>query len=144
MSHKYFTLEELLKSDTALSKKIDNSPSWEVVEQLDRLVSEILDPLRAAYGKPIRISSGFRCPRLNQAVGGAATSVHKLGAAADMQVSGNFDKFRDFVKDWLVRNNIGFDQLLIEKNKKTGAKWLHIGRVNNAGEQRRQIQVMEV
>lgn len=141
---KYFTLEELLRSDTALSKRIDNSPSWEVVEQLRRLVEDILDPLRAAWGRPIKVSSGYRCPRLNQAVGGAATSVHKLGAAADLQTSGDFAKFRDFVVCWLKDNRVPFDQLLIEKNKKTGAKWLHIGRVNNAGQQRGEIKVMEV
>ena len=144
MKHKYFTLEELIRSNTATTKGIDNTPSWEVVEQLDLLVSEILDPLREAWGKPIRISSGFRCPRLNQAVGGAATSVHKIGAAADMQTPGNFSKFRDFVKAWLLENNIAFDQLLVEKRKKDGAQWLHIGRINNAGQQRKQIQVMVV
>ena len=144
MAHKYFELNELLKSDTALSKKIDNSPSWEIVEHLDELVTKILDPLREAWGKPIKISSGYRCPRLNQAVGGAATSVHKCGWAADLQTSGKFETFRDFVVNWVKKNNIGFDQILLESNKKTKAQWIHIGLYNNAKQQRKQIKVMEV
>ena len=51
----YFTLAELIKSDTATKKGIDNSPSWAVVEHLRTLVEEFLDPLRAAWGKPIRV-----------------------------------------------------------------------------------------
>ena len=143
MTHDYFDLQELLRSDTALAKKIDNSPSWEVVAHLDELAG-VLDKLRAAWGKPIRISSGYRCDKLNRAVGGAATSVHKIGYAADMQVSGSFDKFRDFVVKWLEAERIPFDQLLIERNAKTGAKWLHLGLYNNARQQRRIVKVMEV
>ena len=144
MTHKYFELTELLKSDTALSKKIDNSPTWEVVRNLDELVTEILDPLREAYGKAIKVSSGYRCKKLNAAVQGAATSVHQKGLAADLQVSGSFNNFRDFVVAWFQKTGKPFDQLLIETNKKTGAKWLHVGLRSNAGEQRRQVKVMEV
>ena len=144
MTHKYFELTELLKSDTALTKRIDNSPTWEVVQNLDELVTEILDPLREAYGRAIKVSSGYRCKKLNAAVQGAATSVHQKGYAADLQVSGSFNNFRDFVVSWFQKTGRPFDQLLIETNKKTGAKWLHIGIRNNAGEQRRQIKVMEV
>ena len=60
-SYKYFTLAELLRSDTAKKKNIDNTPSWDVVAHLGELVEKLLDPLRAAYGTPIRVSSGYRC-----------------------------------------------------------------------------------
>lgn len=141
-THKYFTLAELVKSDTAKKKNIDNTPSWEVVEHLSELVEKVLDPLRAAYGMPIKISSGYRCPALNKAVKGAATSVHMIGYAADMQVSGSFDKFRDFVVEWLKKTGTRFDQLLIESNS-SGAKWLHIGLYSNSGQQRGQIKLIE-
>ena len=143
-SYKYFTLAEFLRSDTAKKKNIDNTPTFEVVERLDELVDKFLDPLRAAYGMPIKISSGYRCPALNKAVGGAATSVHMIGYAADMQVGGSFNKFRDFVVEWVKKSGVKFDQLLLEKNTKTGAKWIHIGLKNNSGQQRGQIKVMEV
>lgn len=140
----YFTLPELLKSDTAAKKGIDNTPSWEVVQHLLELTENFLDPLRAAWGKAIRVSSGYRCEKLNKAVGGSATSVHKIGYAADLQTSGSFAKFRDFVVAWVRQTGTKFDQLLLEKDKKTGAQWIHVGLRNNAGQQRGIIKVMEV
>ena len=142
--HKYFELSEFIRSDTAERKRIDNTPTFEIVEHLDELVETVLDPLRAAYGQPIRISSGYRCPELNRAVKGAATSVHMVGYAADLQVGGSFAKFRDFTVEWFRKTGIKFDQLLLESDTKTGAKWIHIGLYNNAGQQRGQIKVMEV
>lgn len=142
--HKYFTLQELVASNKAKELGIDNTPSFEVVKRLDILVELFLDPLREAWGKPIIVTSGYRCPKLNQAVGGSATSVHKIGLAADMQTSGNFEEFRDFVVSWVKEKNIEFDQLLLETNKKTGERWMHIGLYSNDGRQRRQIKVLTV
>lgn len=142
--HKYFELDEFIISPTAKKKGIDNTPTFEVVQHLDELVEKVLGPLRAAYGQPIKVSSGYRCPALNKAVGGSATSVHMLGYAADLQTGGSFGKFRDFVVEWLRKTGTKFDQLLLERDTKTGAQWLHIGIYNNAGQQRGIIKVMEV
>ena len=142
-NYRYFTLAELIKSDVAKRKGIDKTPSFEVVEHLAELVSTVLDPLRAAYGIPIRVSSGYRCPALNKTVNGADTSVHMIGYAADLQVSGSFNKFRDFVIEWFRKTGTKFDQILLETDKKTGAKWIHIGLYNKAHQQRGQIKVME-
>lgn len=141
---RYFTLAELIKSDTAKKKGIDNTPDFEVVEHLSELVEKVLDPMRAAYGMPIKVSSGYRCPALNKAVNGAATSVHQIGYAADLQVGGSFNKFRDFVVEWFRKTGTKFDQLLLESDRRTGAKWIHVGLYNNARQQRGQIKVMEV
>lgn len=73
---KYFTLYELCKSDTAKKQNIDNFPTWEVVDNLKRIVEEILDPLREWYGKPINVNSGYRSQKLNKAVGGVNNSFH--------------------------------------------------------------------
>ena len=142
--YKYFELDEFVRSDMAKKKGIDNTPTFEIVQHLDELVEKVLDPLRAAYGQPIKVSSGYRCLALNTAVGGAATSVHMLGYAADLQVGGSFNKFRDFTVEWFRKTGTKFDQLLLERDAKTGAKWIHIGMYNNAGQQRGQINVMEV
>ena len=141
---RYFTLAEFVRSNTAKKKGIDNTPSFEVVEHLSELVETVLDPLRAAYGMPIRVSSGYRCPELNKAVKGSATSVHQIGFAADLQTGGSFTKFRDFVVEWFRKTGTKFDQLLLEKDSATGERWIHIGLYNNAGQQRGQIKVMEV
>lgn len=140
----YFELDEFVASSVAKKKGIDNTPSFEVVEHLDELVAKVLDPLRAAYGMPIHVSSGYRCPALNKAVNGAPTSVHQIGYAADLQVGGSFAKFKDFVVEWLKKTGTKFDQVLVEKDKKTGAQWIHIGLKNNLGQQRGQINVMYV
>lgn len=140
----YFTLQELLKSDTAKRKGIDNTPSFEVVDHLRELTGKILDPLRVAWGKPIRVSSGYRCPKLNAAVKGSATSVHMIGYAADLQTSGSFNKFRDFVVEWFRSTCTKFDQILLERDAKTGAQWIHVGLFDNNGRQRGIIKVMEV
>jgi len=142
--HKYFELDEFIVSETAKKKKIDNTPSFEVVAHLDELVENFLDPLRAAYGMPIKISSGYRCPALNKAVGGSTTSAHLTGYAADLIPNGVFPTFRNFVVDWVKSTGVKFDQLLLEKNSKTGVQWLHIGYKNAAGQQRGQIKVMTV
>lgn len=144
MKHRYFDLAELVRSNEAKKKGIDNTPSFEVVEHLDELVEKFLDPLRAAYGMPIKVSSGYRCPELNRAVGGVTTSVHQIGYAADLQVGGSFVKFRDFVVDWVKKTGTKFDQVLLEKNTKTGVQWIHVGLYNNAHQQRGQIKVLNV
>ena len=136
---KYFTLSEFLESDTAKAKGINNTPEFLVVAHLQELVDNILDPLRAAWGSPLRVTSGYRCPKLNKAVGGSATSVHQLGYAADIQPTDprRTAKFILFANAWLEENNIAFDQSIDESAK--GVKWLHIGIRNSKGEQRRQF-----
>jgi uncharacterized protein YcbK (DUF882 family) len=142
--HKYFELDELLASDVAKKKKIDNTPTFEVVANLEELVENILDPLRAAYGMPIKVTSGYRCAELNKAVGGVVGSVHQLGHAADLQVGGSFSKFKTFVVEWLKKSGVRFDQCLLERNTKTGAQWIHIATRNALGQQRGQIKVLNV
>jgi hypothetical protein len=82
---KHFTLEELTRSDTALRLGIDNTPPPSVVQNLHHLVEVLLDPLREAFGKPIYVNSGYRCPALNTAVGGSRNSQHIQGQAADIR-----------------------------------------------------------
>lgn len=81
---KNFTLAELTASSTAQKLKIVNTPSVTELENLVKLCRNILQPIRDKYGKPIIIGSGYRCPKLNKAVNGAANSDHMYGAAADI------------------------------------------------------------
>lgn len=135
-----FELYEFIYSDVAKQRRIDNSPTFEVVDHLNELVNDFLQPLRYALGLPVNVSSGYRCLRLNSAVGGSSTSAHLIGYAADITCPlMAFNKFVNYVKDWVKKNNIKFDQLIIETDKKTGAQWLHVGLKNKAGLQRCQI-----
>ena len=133
----YFSLKELCASDVATKKKIDNFPSWVIVEHLTELTEKILEPLRIAWGSAIKVNSGYRCDKLNKAVGGVATSVHRFGWAADLWPSnGKIDEFERFVNKWLKDNDVAFDQCIEEKQGKT--RWLHIGLYSTTGSQRRQ------
>lgn len=117
----HFTLNEFVRSETATNKHIDNTPSQEVVDNLRALCRNVLEPARVAFGSPIYITSGYRCPALNKAVGGKPTSQHLRGEAADLQVRGvkNLRKLYNAIKDHGV-----FDQLLYESNGMT--KWIHV------------------
>lgn len=134
----YFTIQELCASQVATNLHIDNTPSAQVVENLKRLI-EFLNPLREAWGSPIRISSGYRCERLNNAVGGVNGSAHLTGNAVDMvAVNGKQTEFEQFVVNYLKTNNLKWDQCLREKSKT--AQWLHLGLYDNIGRQRCQIK----
>lgn len=130
---KYFTIQELTYSDTAKVKHINNTPSKEAVYNLTKLIEAILDPLRELYGKPINVSSGYRCDALNKAVHGSSTSQHKcLGrsAAADIYVkntdgSVNTSETRKLY-DLLVTHDLPFDQIILEKGTMTNPQWVHV------------------
>lgn len=117
---KYFTIKELTTSSTATRLKIDNTPTEEVVNNLESLVNNILDKIREAYGKPITVNSGYRCPKLNTAIGGSKTSQHITGKAADITV-GNRQANRSLFQ-FIQKLDLPFDQLIDEYNY----KWVHI------------------
>lgn len=83
-----FTLEEMIRSDTAIRLGINNVPDDEQIDNLTRLCGSILEPLRMALGRPIHVTSGLRVPLLNTIIGGASNSDHCLGRAADIKVDG--------------------------------------------------------
>ena len=109
---KYFSISEMLKSDTAIKQRLWNGAPKEAEENLRALVDEVLDPLREAYGKPIRVNSGYRCPRLNALVGGTPNSQHMRGEAADIQpVVGNEGDLDELAR--ILIANGKFDQLIL-------------------------------
>ena len=123
MITKNFSREELLASATAKRLKIDNTPTKEQEARLYLLAYQILQPLRDRYGKPIRVSSGFRCKALNKAVGGVPTSQHQKGEAADLNngVTENKKLFL-LAKKMIAEGELKVGQLIDEKNY----SWIHI------------------
>jgi hypothetical protein len=85
---KNFTLSELIKSADAIRKGLDNFPSQQVVDNLTLLATNVLQPVRDYYARPITINSGYRSPVVNASVGGSATSDHCKGMAADIEIAG--------------------------------------------------------
>ena len=135
-----FTWRELEYSDKALELGIDNSAPKDLIENGNRLL-KFLQGFRDAYGEPIIISSGYRCPKLNKAVGGAKRSSHLHCLAADLVVKGDWDKFIRFAVGYM--DGLDFDQCIIERNSK-GSKWLHIGIDHPELGQRKQLFSLNV
>lgn len=115
-----FTIQELTASATAEAKKINNDPTPEAAENLKLLVDNVLDPLRDAYGKPIRVNSGYRSPALNAAVKGSKTSQHVKGQAADITGGSKAENKKLF--ELAQKLNLPYCQLIDEKN----FSWVHI------------------
>lgn len=119
---KDFTLDELTKSATAKRKGIDNTPSEEVIANLTTLCVKVLQPLRNAYGEPIIITSGYRCDKLNKAVGGAKNSHHRYGMAADIRTVSDRREDNRKLFDLVKTLDLPFTQLIDEYNY----DWVHV------------------
>ena len=134
---KFFSIEELTQSATAKRYGIDNTPSDDIKKNLTLFIEKVLDPIREDWGGPIIVSSGYRCPELNKAVGGANTSGHLYGYCADLQVKGGMKKIRElanFIFEWMKDHKMKFDELLFEKSG--GVTWLHFCWIGKDGKQR--------
>ena len=134
----HFTIEEMYASDTAKRLGIDNKPSVQQMINLIYLCAYVLEPLRVAMKEPIKIGSGFRCQKLNKAVGGVYNSQHLKGQAADLCIDGDIQKGRKWFD--YIRKNLPFDQLIWEKNLNTGSCWVHVSFVfPDFGKNRRNV-----
>ena len=120
----HFTIEEMYASDTAKRLGIINKPSTQQMINLVYLCAYVLEPLRVAMNEPIKIGSGFRCERLNKAVGGVYNSQHLKGQAADLCIDGDIKKGRKWFA--YIKSHLPFDQLIWEKNPKTGSCRVHV------------------
>lgn len=149
---KNFTLDELLKSPTALQWGFEEQfkPSQEVVDNLKELTVHILQPLRDIIGRPIKITSGYRCPRVNAKVGGVSqkvqgkvvqTSSHVLGQAADIEVWVDGLEANGIIIDALHKlmkdSSFEWDQLILEYGSLHNPSWVHIS--YRKGNNRKQI-----
>ena len=132
---KNFTLEELRDSATAKRLGIINAPGVDEVCALCALVHNVLQPLRDAMQEPIKIGSGYRCTKLNKAVGGVGNSQHTKGEAADLCIDGDIRKGRKWF-DW-IKTHCEFDQIIFEHNS-AGSYWVHVS-YRADGQNRRQV-----
>ena len=128
---KNFTLEELIESNTALRRGIDNNPDADHIHNLVALCEHILQPLRDKIGKPIRITSGYRSAELNTAIGGASrngkpTSDHCFGRAADIKLIIDGENRSELLYLGILEMNIPFKQMIWEFGDKETPQWVHI------------------
>ena len=118
-----FTLSELIKSDTAIRKGINNNPNAEQIEKLKALCENILQPVRDHFGR-VKVTSGFRSSELCVAIGSSVNSQHAKAEAADFEVMGT-DNAELF--DWIKNNLLRHDQLILEfyTPGEPNSGWIH-------------------
>ena len=145
----HFKLSEFTRSATATARKIDNTPSQEVISNLKVLCQNVLEPLRAFAQQPIIISSGYRCPQLNIKVGGVYSSQHTLGEACDIRLpvskhttqrDGKAHTDKEILNSWFdwIVSNTDFDQAIIETANGKDF-WIHVSRRANKRKNRHQV-----
>ena len=117
---KYFSFQEMERSETAYRHGIDNTAPEGARRNIAVLVDRVLDPLREAWGKPLTVTSGYRCQELNRIVGGAKTSHHLRGMAADISTGNRVENRRLF--QLVLDLKLPFTQLIDEKN----FAWVHV------------------
>lgn len=147
-----FTIGELSESATAQRLGINNNPNPIVRVHLTETIT-LLENIRTEWGKfcerhrienpAIRVTSGYRSPELNKAVGGVKTSAHVDGYAADLQpANGKQAEFERFMANDFSKMGYSYDQIIVERSKTS--RWVHVAYKNADGRQRRQCFKLKV
>ena len=123
---KNFSLEELTRSDTAERKGIDNSPTAEHIHNLAALCENVLQPLRDKVKHSIRVTSGYRSEKLNNAIGGSKTSEHSFGKAADIKLIIDGENKSELLYLSILEMGIPFRQMIWEFGDEETPSWVHI------------------
>ena len=118
---KNFVLSEITRSNTAKRLNISNAPDKEHLRNMQRLITNLIQPIRDGLG-PIRITSGYRSPQLNRAIGGSRKSQHCKGEALDLQFWKDGQMCNQEIYDWVLKQEIEFDQMINEFDY----AWIHI------------------
>lgn len=115
---------------------ISNEPTMEHIANLRRIAQKVFQPARDFFGVPIRVSSGYRSPELNKAIGGSTRSQHSKGEALDLIIEGrNMELF------FYIKNHLEFDQLIWEFGTDTEPDWVHVS--YSEGKNRGEVLVAE-
>jgi hypothetical protein len=116
-----FSIQELIKSQTAERRDINNNPGADEIHYMKMLAEKILQPVRDHYGIPFSVSSGYRCAELSIAIGSSKNSQHCKGQAADFEVP--------TISNWdvchYIKDNLEFDQLILECFTGGNSGWIH-------------------
>ena len=137
----HFTLEELIHSTTAQKYSIDNRPNKYIISNLTSICKYVMEPIRQRYEKPIIVTSGYRCPRLNALVKGASTSQHIAGTAIDFRPkeAKDIQLLWNIIVDMLEKGEIECRQLIDEYN----LSWIHIS-INDKHHGYRKNQILHI
>jgi len=134
----HFSLDEMIKSQTALRKGLDNNPDGDQLEAMVDLCEYVLEPIRKYWNRPVIVSSAFRAPEVNKAIGGKNTSQHTKGQAADIEIPGvdNLDLYH-----W-IGQSVEFDQLILEfYSGEPASGWVHVSYVSRETNRRERLRI---
>lgn len=136
---KYFTISEMIHSETAVARKIWNGADLESERNLTALIDCVLDPARERYGKAVHVNSGFRNKELNTVIHGASQSQHMRGEAADLTTDGGPDGNLELAKIIIALGR--YDQVILENVPGTNLlpQWIHVSWRRN-GQNRKEIR----
>ena len=134
----HLTLEECIKSTTASRLGISNMPDEKAMKHLKIVAEKLFEPIRLHFDKPIFVSSAYRSPALNKAIGGSTTSQHMQGEAFDLDQDGKNTGVTNAMVFHYIKDNMLFDQLIWEFGTDTNPDWVHVS-YECEGPQRKQI-----
>ena len=143
-----FSLSEFVKSGFAEKYGIDNTPTQDALENIKKLVTTVLQPLRDEFGEPIIVTSGYRCERVNTGIGGAKNSDHKYGAAVDIKAKSGLrpdnKRLWDCVMKMYREGRLKCRQIIWEYGRTTvGPDWLHLS-INNGYNSYKDNQILYI
>lgn len=135
----HLSLNEVTTSGTAKRLGIDNTPPPEHLNNLKLVAENVFEPIRKHFGKPIKVSSGYRSKTLNSATPGASTtSQHSTGEALDLDQDGMTTGVTNKMVFDYIKNNLNFDQLIYEFGTDSNPDWVHVS-WESTGKQRKMI-----
>ena len=123
---KNLSLDEVIYSQTALRRDIDNTPTKEHIENLKYVAEKIFQPIREHFGVPIYVSSGYRSKDLNEAIGGSPRSFHSYGMALDLDQDGRNKGVSNADVFYFIKDNLQFTELIWEFGDDNNPNWVHV------------------
>ncbi len=139
---KNLSLNEVIKSNTAERKGIDNSPNETHLVNLKYLAEQVFQPVREHFGAPIYISSGYRSPALNEAIGGSPRSFHSHGMALDLDQDGRNNGVSNADVFFFIKENLPFSELIWEFGTEDNPNWVHVA-IAKGRENEKKIKIAE-
>jgi len=139
---KNLSLSEVIYSQTALRRDIDNTPTEEHIKNLRYIAEQIFQPIREHFGVPIYISSGYRSKALNEAIGGSPTSFHSHGMALDLDQDGRNKGVSNADVFYYIKNNLSFTELIWEFGNEVNPNWVHVA-IAKGREDEKKIKIAE-
>lgn len=139
---KNLSLSEVIYSQTAIRRDIDNSPTNTHIENLKYLAEKVFQPIREHFGVPIYISSGYRSQALNEAIGGSKTSFHSHGMALDLDQDGRNRGVSNADVFYYIKDNLQFTELIWEFGDENNPNWVHVA-IAKGREEEKKIKIAE-